>query len=76
MRDWSTINTAPTDGRSLLLWARLSSYPPETSDHFPIVGFWHSAIMRWKVAPEQLNAQEALIATHWAAIPNAPEGQP
>ena len=74
MSDWKPIETAPKDGRSILLWARLSSYPPEPADHFPIVGFWHQAIMRWKVAPENLNCQEALIATRWAPLPpNPPE---
>ena len=72
MIKWQSMDTAPQDGRPVLLWARLSSYPPEPNDHFPIVGFWHRAIMRWKVAPENLNPQEALIATHWAPLPAKP----
>lgn len=72
---WRPIDTAPTS-TPVLLWARLSSAPPEPSDHFPIVGVWHRALMRWKVSPELLNAREELIATHWAPIPNPPEGQP
>jgi hypothetical protein len=73
MTGWKSIeDNPPKDGRSVLLWARLSSYPPEPNDHFPIVGFWHRAIMQWKVAPEQLNAQETLIATKWVPIPPAP----
>jgi hypothetical protein len=72
MIDWQLMETAPRDGRPVLLCAKLSSYPPEPKNHFPIVGFWHQTIMRWKVAPEHWNPQEELIATHWAPIPKSP----
>lgn len=73
MTDWKPIDTAPKDGTAVLLWARLSTYPPEPDNYFRIVGFWHRAIARWKVAPEHLNAQEELIATHWAPLPQPPQ---
>jgi hypothetical protein len=74
MTDSKTIESAPKDGTPVLLWARLSSYPPEPDNYFWIVGFWHGSIARWKVAPEQLNAQEELIATRWAPLPKPPQG--
>jgi hypothetical protein len=73
MVNWQSIDTAPKDGRSVLVWARLGSSPFEKGDHFPIVGFWHPTIMCWKVAPEHLNPQEELIASHWAPIPKLPQ---
>lgn len=74
MTHWEPERTAPKDGRAVLLWARLSSHPPEPNSHFPIVGFWHQTIMCWKVAPECLNPQEGLIATHRAQLPKPLKG--
>jgi hypothetical protein len=72
MNDWNFIETAPKDGTLVLLWARLGSNPPSANDFYPIVGFWHSLIEPWKVAPEHLNQEEHLIASFWAPIPAPP----
>jgi hypothetical protein len=69
---WQSIETAPKDGRPVLLWARLRSHPPSEDDFHRIVGFWHRAIGRWKVSPEELNGQEDLIAVLWSALPEPP----
>ena len=73
VRDWRPIEEAPKDGRSVLLWARLRSNPPEPDDFYPIIGFWHPLIEQWKVAPEHLNSSEVLTPSHWADIPEAPK---
>jgi hypothetical protein len=73
MTEWKPEESAPKDGTVVLLWARLGSYPPESDNYFRIVGFWHRSIGKWKVAPEHLNPQEELHATHWAPIPKPPE---
>lgn len=50
-------------------WARLKFGPAERDDfNYPIVGFWLRNIW-WKVAPEVLNRNEELIATHWTELP-------
>ena len=72
MTDWQPLKTAPKDGSPVLLWARLGSHPPEGESFFPIVGFWHRSVGRWKVAPEVLNAPEDLIPTYWAPSPKPP----
>lgn len=73
MTSWKTINTAAKDGTPVLLWARLKNGPPENPAFYPIVGFWHRLIEKWKVAPEHLNQEEELIASHWAALPEPPK---
>ena len=65
--------SAPRSGMPVLLWARLKSNPPSGGDFYPIVGFWHASVQRWKVSPEHLNREEELIATHWVALPEPPE---
>ena len=70
--DWQLIESAPKDGHPLLLWARLSSQPPERDNYYRIVGFWHRSISQWKVSPEHLNAPESLDASHWAPLPKPP----
>jgi hypothetical protein len=74
MTDWKPIESAPRDGSSVLLWARLTSVPPESNDHVPIVGAWDKSIHRWKVAPELLNKAEVLDAKFWTELPNSPSG--
>ena len=72
MTDWRPIEEAPRDGRSVLLWARLKSNPPERNDFHPIVGFWHHSIKEWKVWPDHLAAGEVLLPSHWIALPPSP----
>jgi hypothetical protein len=72
MTDWKSIDTAPRNGRPVLLWARLKTTPPGEDDFYAIVGFWHRSIQRWKVSPEHLNREEDLIASHWAPLPEPP----
>jgi len=73
MMNWKPIEDAPKDGTPLLLWARLKSCPPGGEDFYPIVGYWHRSIQRWKVLPEHLNGDEDLIADYWAELPAAPK---
>lgn len=73
MTNWRPIKDAPRDGTPVLLWARLKISPSGSGDFYPIVGFWHRSIERWKVVPEHLNSEEELVATHWLAIPEAPQ---
>jgi hypothetical protein len=73
MTDWKPIESAPRDGSSMLLWARLKSVPPGTNDFCSIVGFWHNSIKQWKVAPEILNKDEVLDARCWAELPGEPK---
>ena len=73
MTSWKPIEDAPKDGRSVLLWARLASAPAERDDFsFPVVGFWHIAFERWKVAPALLG-EKALIPTYWTELPPEPD---
>ena len=73
MTSWKSIEDAPKDGRSVLLWARLASAPAESDDFsFPVVGFWHIAFERWKVAPALLG-EKALIPTYWTELPLEPD---
>jgi hypothetical protein len=72
MNNWQLIEGAPRDGTPMLLWARLKSHPASADDFHPIVGFWHRAIQRWKVSPEQLNRDEDLIASFWTPLPEPP----
>jgi hypothetical protein len=74
MMDWKPIKSAPRDGSSVLLWARLMSTPPGNDDFYPIVGAWNKSIERWKVAPELLNKAEVLDARYWNELPNFPKG--
>ena len=58
---------------SVLLWARLASAPAERDDFsFPVVGFWHIAFERWKVAPALLG-EKGLIPTYWTELPPEPD---
>jgi hypothetical protein len=68
---WKPIGNAPKDGTPVLLWARLKISLP-SNDFYPIVGFWHRSIERWKVLPEHLNREEELIASYWIALPAPP----
>jgi Protein of unknown function (DUF551) len=70
MTDWKTIDSAPRDGTSVLLYARCKIYRDENPT--PVVGFWNKAIDQWKVAPEYLNQEEELLPSHWMEIPAAP----
>ena len=73
MTSWKPIEDAPKDGRSVLLWARLASAPAERDDFsFPVVGFWHIAFERWKVAPALLG-EKGLIPTYWTDLPPEPD---
>jgi hypothetical protein len=74
MMDWKTMKSAPRDGSSMLLWARLTSVPPTNDDFYPIVGSWNKSIQRWKVAPDLLNKAEVLDARYWTELPNSPKG--
>jgi hypothetical protein len=72
MTSWKPIKDAPRNGRPILLWARLKSVPAERDGfNYPIVGFWLRNI-GWKVAPELLNRDEELLATHWTELPEEP----
>ena len=73
LTNWKPIETAPRNGTPVLLWARLRSNPPSPDDCYPIVGFWHASVERWKVSPEHLNREEDLIASHWVALPEPPK---
>jgi hypothetical protein len=72
MASWKPIADAPKNGTPVLLWARLKSNPPGDDDFYPIVGFWHRSIQRWKVSPEHLNGQEDLIPSFWSKLPEPP----
>jgi hypothetical protein len=73
MTNWKTIENAPKDGRPVLLWARFKTQPAEKEvQSYPVVGFWHKSIGRWKVFPEDLNRGEELIPTYWVELPKAP----
>jgi hypothetical protein len=66
MTDWKPMDTAPKDGRSVLLWARLAVYPLEPDSFFEVVGYFHRApgVERWKTR----ETDEDLIAKYWAPI--------
>jgi hypothetical protein len=68
---WKTIESAPKNGRAVLLYARCKTNPDHT--FAPIVGFWNKQLTLWKVAPECLNRGEELIPSHWMEIPELPE---
>lgn len=71
MTDWQPIETAPKDGSSVLLWARMRANPPEKDSFFPVVGFWQPyPVERWKAR----DTEDDLIATRWAPIPRT-EGE-
>lgn len=72
MTDWKPIDSAPTDGSAVLLWARLTRVPAGPDSFSPIVGFWHRSIRCWKVAPEILCESEVLDARYWTELPNPP----
>jgi hypothetical protein len=72
MTNWKPIDSAPTDGRALLLWARLTSVPAEPDGFNQVVGFWDRSIGQWKIAPEILNKSEVLDARYWTELPNPP----
>jgi hypothetical protein len=72
MKNWEPIETAPTDGTPVLLWARLKTSPSSEDDFYSIVGFRHQSIQRWKVWPELLNREEDLIPSFWTALPETP----
>jgi hypothetical protein len=70
MTDWKSIESAPKDGRPLLLFASLKTVSPGLDNKpVPVVGHWHRAIERWKVWPDHLGSGAELIPTHWAWIP-------
>lgn len=66
MTEWQPMGTAPKDGSSVLLWARLRAYPPEPTSYFEVVGYYHSGsgIERWK----SRESDEDLEADCWASI--------
>jgi hypothetical protein len=65
MIDWKPIESAPQDGRSVLLRARFRGHPPEIGNSFEVVGYWHPyPVERWK----SLGTDEDLIPTEWAPI--------
>jgi len=72
MTDWQLIKSAPKDGSTVLLWARLRAHPPERDSFFEVVGFFHraSGVERWK----SRETDEDLDATHWAPLPKPPRG--
>jgi hypothetical protein len=70
MTGWKSIESAPKDGRPLLLFATLKTISPGLSNKpVPVVGHWHRAIERWKVWPDHLGGGAELLPTHWAWIP-------
>lgn len=73
-RGWQPIETAPRDGRYLLLWEQYSDNP--------FVGYW--AKDSWSVCHEHVDAEGgwngAIVVdklqcpvTHWIALPAAPK---
>jgi hypothetical protein len=75
MTNWKPIgDDPPKDGRPVLLWARLKSFPAEKdTPSYLVIVFWHSAIGRWKPYPEELNRGEDLLPTFWAEISEPPD---
>jgi hypothetical protein len=70
MTDWQPMESAPKDGRSMLLWARLRANPPESNDHFEVIGYFNhaSGVERWKAR----ETDEDLEPDYWAPIPKPP----
>jgi hypothetical protein len=57
MTSWKPIDSAPKDGRSVLLWARLKTAPAEKdAPNYPIIGRWDN--WQWQV----------LIPTYWTEL--------
>ena len=72
MADWKTMDTAPQDGRNVLLWATLRTIPPY-EEPGPVVGRWHKApVEQWKPVPDLLDKGTALIPYYWTDIPDFP----
>jgi hypothetical protein len=69
MKNWERMETAPTNGTPVLLWARLKVTP---HDFYQIVGFWHPSVEQWKVHPEHLRQEEELFPDYWSALPEPP----
>jgi hypothetical protein len=70
MSKWQPEESAPKDGTSVLLWARLWASPLEPNSFFEVVGYFHraSGVERWKTK----ETDEDLKATHWAPLPLPP----
>jgi hypothetical protein len=71
MTNWKPIEDAPTDGRSVLLWARFKSAPAEKdAASYPIVGRWDN--WQWQATPDLLSSAP-LIPTYWSELPLEPD---
>ena len=68
--NWKTMESAPKDGTTVLLYARCKTYPDDKPA--PVVGFWNKSVMQWKVASEYLSQADELIPSHWMEIPRIP----
>jgi hypothetical protein len=65
MIDWKPIDTAPKDGRPVMLRARFRGHPPEIGNSFEVVGYWCPyPVERWKTR----DTEKDLFATEWAPI--------
>jgi hypothetical protein len=64
---WKDESSAPRDGRTLLLVARLNT---DGTRFAPLVGFWHQTEHEWR--PEPTDDGTELIVTHWMEISTLP----
>lgn len=72
MSEWQTIDTAPKDGRRILV----GRFDPKGSDHHPnniiAVDFWHTRRSYSFEGFGQFNDQ-FWPATHWMELPEPPK---
>ena len=67
---WKTMDSAPNDGRAILLFARLNiqGSKPEI-----MVGFWSVHVFAWRPMPDVLNTKGLdLVANDGTELPKLP----
>src|SRR5512147_1058689 len=63
--DWQPIETAPEDGRLVLLWW------PEWN--MPVVGWFNGDWVLWHTPKAQVSPSSKIDPTHWLRLPDPPK---
>ena len=70
MSDWHPIETAPKDGRRLLMFSEDEDY--EDCDLTPQIGLWRDGqwLIAWDFTP--MDGDVFKLPTHWMPLPEPP----
>jgi len=72
MSEWQPIETAPKDGRTVLLTDESVGSTPGADDQICFVASWSQGIVGWRDDLSNLHIDRDFTITHWMPLPEPP----